>query len=116
MDKVDAGMVLRVAMREDLELIAPLVQQTGYAPTHSIDLFKNRRGKFNKVRLWVQLDLGTVRSKELYLTDMYGSLLEMDTIEGKDMSAIVGDMSVMLDYKTEEEVMDEQPPKLQITL
>ena len=95
-DKVDSAMIIRSAAPEDLQLVAALSQQSFTVPTHSIDVFKNRRGKFNRVRLWVQLDLSNGYVSELFLTDEYGSPLEVNIIEGKDISAVVEDIAEKL--------------------
>ena len=83
-DKVDVGMVLRKVGPADLKLVGMLSKQKGEAPTHSIDFFKNRRGKHNKVRLWIKLNLGTGRTQELFLTDEYGALIDFDLLLAED--------------------------------
>ena len=119
-DKVDSAMIVRAAAPEDLKLVAALSQQSFTVPTHSIDVFKNRRGKFNRVRLWVQLDLSNGYMTELFLTDEYGSPLDVNTIEGKDLSAVVEDIPKMLvkAEKPEEKIEQSGTPivKFKITL
>ena len=103
MDKVDAAMVLRAVTPEDLKMVAMLSQQTGKVPTHTIDFFKNRRGRHNKVRLWIILDLGNVNTEELFLTDQYGGLVSMDTIKVVDSSAIFDDITPLYSKRVERE-------------
>ena len=103
MDKVDAAMVLRAVTPEDLKMVAMLSQQTGKVPTHTIDFFKNRRGRHNKVRLWMILDLGNVNTEELFLTDQYGGLVSMDTIKVVDSSAIFDDITPLYSERVERE-------------
>ena len=103
MDKVDAAMVLRAVTPEDLKMVAMLSQQTGKVPTHTIDFFKNRRGRHNKVRLWMILDLGNVNTEELFLTDQYGGLVSMDTIKVVDSSAIFDDITPLYSKRVERE-------------
>ncbi len=110
MDKMDAGTILRKVAPEDLKLISGLISQTGLTPTHSIDIFKNRRGKHNKVRLWIILDLGVVSTQELYLTDEYGMLITVDKIRVTDLTAKVDDMNSILNQASLQE-----KPKLKIT-
>lgn len=111
MDKADVGMILRKVAPEDLKLIAALSSQTGLTPTHSIDIFKNRRGKHNKVRLWVQLDLGVVSTQELFLTDEYGALLSIDIIRTRDITAKIDNMELILNR-----AILEEKPKVKISL
>lgn len=107
-DKVDAAMVLRAVGPEDLKLIAMLSQQTGKTPTHTIDIFKNRRGEQNKVRLWIILNLGNVVTEELFLTDQYGSLISMDIIKTVDADAIYEDIVPLY---TQRKVKEEKNPR-----
>lgn len=112
-DKVDGAGVLRRVGPDDLKLVSGLTSQSGYTPTHSIDIFKNRRGKHNKVRLWIDLDLGTLSTKELFLTDEYGALIEMQIIETADREAKVEDIYAILNR---EEQKPMGPKRIQITL
>ena len=38
-------------------------------PTHIIDIYKMRRGRFKNVRIWLNLHLGTGYRKDLFMTD-----------------------------------------------
>ena len=55
-------------------------------PTHIIDIYKMRRGRFKNVRIWINLHLGTGYRKDLFMTDsnnspivINGKALEIDT-------------------------------------
>ncbi len=115
-DKVDAAMVLRKVAPEDLKLVAMLTQQSGQIPTHSIDIFKNRRGKHNKVRLWINLNLGNVRTKELFLTDEYGSLINLTNIRTMDSNAIIDDIPLYTETRIERKETPNEVERLDIEL
>lgn len=81
-DKCDVGMVMtkirdkawnslvpqfRVAARENI-LDARILQDSDYKPTHVIDIYKMRRGRYKNVRIWTQLDLGNGRRRDLFMT------------------------------------------------
>ena len=38
-------------------------------PTHVLDIYKMRRGRYKMVRIWTRLDLGTGERKDVFMTD-----------------------------------------------
>lgn len=75
-DKCDVGYVMtsvnekmwnRVATKVSAipELAANLKR---YHPTHIIDIYKMRRGRYKNVRIWLYLDLGNGERKDLFMT------------------------------------------------
>lgn len=38
-------------------------------PTHVLDIYKMRRGRYKMVRIWTKLDLGTGERKDMFMTD-----------------------------------------------
>lgn len=38
-------------------------------PTHVLDIYKMRRGRYKNVRIWTQLDLGNGKRKDLFITN-----------------------------------------------
>ena len=57
--------------------VMPIISQQGREPNAYIDIYKNRRGKYTQVRLWIDADLGTCRFTDCFLTDEYNQLQEM---------------------------------------
>lgn len=49
-------------------LEAKYVENEQYQPTHVIDIYKNRRGRYKNVRIWVRLHLGTGERQDLFMT------------------------------------------------
>ena len=45
-----------------------ILQDENYRPTHVIDIYKMRRGRYKNVRIWINLDLGNGRRKDLFMT------------------------------------------------
>ena len=66
-DKVWAGLMpgLRQAAREG-SLDPMLLDQE--RPTHILDIYKMRRGRYKNVRIWIKLDLGNGYRKDLFMT------------------------------------------------
>ena len=58
---------LRSAAREGI--IDPMyLEDPNYRPTHIIDIYKMRRGRYKNVRIWTNLHLGTGRRTDLFMT------------------------------------------------
>ena len=55
--------LLRAALARNI--VAPAASEK---PTHVIDIYKNRRGRYKNVRIWCKIDLGTGERKDLFLT------------------------------------------------
>ena len=49
-----------------------------YKPTHILDIYKMRRGRFKNVRIWCSLDLGTGRRRDLFMTTADNQPLNFD--------------------------------------
>lgn len=77
-DKADIGGVLRVATREKLKTIEPLLKTAKKSPNLYIDIYKNRGSKYKQVRLWMFANLGTMRFEDLFLTNEYGEQIAVD--------------------------------------
>jgi len=108
-DKADVGFVMtrindkiwnelapqfRVAVREGI-LDPGILQYEEYRPTHIIDIYKMRRGRYKNVRIWINLDLGTGRRKDLFMTtatnqpigeivDLFSSAIEQPIVYWKE--------------------------------
>lgn len=69
-DKADVGMITLPVTSEELDLLNQLIVETGIQrPTHVIDIYKVRRGRYNEVKIWGIHDLGTCRTKDILITD-----------------------------------------------
>lgn len=68
-DKVDIGCITTVVIPEELNLLDLVIQKYGVAPNQVTDIYKVRRGRYNSVRIWSEVDLGTCRKRDLFITD-----------------------------------------------
>ena len=50
------------------KLDASILEDEERRPTHIIDIYKMRRGRYKNVRIWLRLDLGTGYRKDLFMT------------------------------------------------
>ena len=107
-DKADVGMVMTKITQKNLNsyivewkravqmgyLDPKYVEDDNYKPTHVIDIYKNRRGGYKNVRIWIRLHLGTGEREDLFMTtadnepmgeimDLFNSAHE-ETIDWRD--------------------------------
>ena len=108
-DKADVGFILTKISQKNLNsymtewrkaarlgyIDAKYVENDQYFPTHVIDIYKNRRGQYKNVRIWIRLNLGTGERKDLFITnadntpiqeplDLFSSAKEMEIFDWKE--------------------------------
>ena len=59
-------MVMARPTKEELDFFVQLGREI---PNIVTDIYKVRSGEYNQVRIWSYVDLGTLRKKDLYMTD-----------------------------------------------
>lgn len=69
-DKIDCGMVTAKVSPDELVTLDKLIREKGICPNQVSDIYKMRRGRYNDVRIWSEMDLGTCRIKDLFVTDV----------------------------------------------
>lgn len=78
-DKMDAGMIMLPVDSKKDKAMVDAIFAAGYfgeRPTHSINVYKNRGNRWKMIRVWVKIDLGTLRTKDLFCTDYDGNLID----------------------------------------
>ena len=77
-DKIDVGGISLPLTEEEHEMIDPIARKLNKdLPTQVQDMYKIRRGKYNRVRIWSKVDLGTCRTEDLFLTDTSGNIIDL---------------------------------------
>lgn len=75
-NRIDVGMIMLTATKEDLDMVMPICEACGYdIPNIKASIYKNRRGKFNNILLWMRASKGTCRYDTLFVTDFQGNLV-----------------------------------------
>ena len=82
-NKADNGAIMARPKKEELETLAPLIDQYGQ-PNVVTDIFKVRSGEWTQVRIWSQVNLGRMRKKDLFLTD--SNLEPIMNFKARDLS------------------------------
>lgn len=79
-DKCDVGAITSAAQDRDLTAMHELLRRIGSPnPTHVMDIYKLRRGRYKNVRIWGIMDLGTGRWQDLFVTDGQYHLINLVT-------------------------------------
>ena len=76
-NKADNGAIMARPTKEELELLAPLYENNPEnKPNLVTDIFKVRSGEWTQVRIWSDMNLGTLKKRDLFITDS-----RMDPVE-----------------------------------
>ena len=67
-NKADNGAIMARPSNEELETLQPLCDRYG-TPNVVTDIFKARSGEWTQVRIWSQVNLGTMKKRDLFITD-----------------------------------------------
>ena len=67
-NKADNGAIMARPTNEELETLQSAIAQYG-TPNIVTDIFKARSGEWTQVRIWSQVNLGTMKKKDLFITD-----------------------------------------------
>lgn len=67
-DLADLACIMSRPTPDELNQISEFKKSFGFTPNLVTDIFKNRRGRWNMVRIWSLNDLGTCRKNDLFIT------------------------------------------------
>jgi len=109
-DKVDIGFATLPISGKDKEAIMPIVHSLSCRePNACVHVYKARRSKLSKVKLWVFYDAGTLRWEDCFVTNNDYELLNVDDT---NIEIILEENAEepyeLLDMKTEEEKKEEE--------
>ena len=69
-NKADNGAIMARPTKEELELLEPLYENNpDNKPNLVTDIFKVRSGEWTQVRIWSDMNLGTLKKRDLFITD-----------------------------------------------
>lgn len=75
-NKADNGCIIARPTKDEIDLLKT-VTQLSEIPNMVTDVYKVRSGEWSQIRIWSIVDLGTMRKKDLFVTDE-----RLDPIEG----------------------------------
>ena len=79
-DKADIAMIGGLVPDDQRDQIAPYVAKYGM-PTQVFDVYKVRRGKWTNLKIWSNVDLGTCRRSDVFVTDSNIKEIEVPIME-----------------------------------
>lgn len=83
-DKIDVGMIMLETTQKDKDALQPLLIKYGCEmPNIKISVYKNRRGRWKGIYLWVRADRGTCRFQPIFVTKWNYELVEMEDLKIK---------------------------------
>lgn len=68
-DLSDCSSIMSRPTEEELTMLAGFIKNFSYTPTLVTDIFKNRGGSWNMIRVWSYYDPGTLRIEDLFVTN-----------------------------------------------
>jgi replicative DNA helicase len=79
-NRVDVGEIMVDMTPQDLEEIKPLLDANPGlgTPNVKMSIYKNRRGKFNRIILWMKADKSTCRYETIFATDYNYTLINLE--------------------------------------
>lgn len=92
---------------DELITLDKLIREKGICPNQVSDIYKMRRGRYNDVRIWSEMDLGTCRIKDLFVTDVnFKPLIDFYPIS-ISFEECDDDIQSILDFLNEVEEVEE---------
>lgn len=94
-DRIDVGYILLPPSKTELESVKPLLQKGIYEiPNMIYHLYKCRRGKITRVKVWMHVDLGNCRVKDLFVTTFDNVLIPVDALTIESVNKILKQHSI----------------------
>lgn len=109
-DKIDVGGISLPVTQEEHQVIDLLARKLGKdIPTQVQDIYKVRRGKYNRVRIWSKVDLGTCRTEDLFLTDGDGNeipIVPNEYLFKDELGSIINQSNLTSEVKEDESIKE----------
>lgn len=70
-DKADGALIAMPPSEKELKKVEPILREMINKPAPNLiySLYKNRGGKWNKIKIWLYIDYSTMRVHDLFVTD-----------------------------------------------
>ena len=115
-DKIDVGGISLPLTQEEHDNVDQIARKLNLdLPTQVQDMYKIRRGKYNRVRIWSRVDLGTCRTEDLFLTDQNFNYIPITTnkyIFEDEMGSIINQEKMEEERKELKENMEDKKEKV----
>ena len=116
-DKCDIACVISKVSQEDLEALEGPIKETGHTPNQVLDIYKVRRGRYNNVKVWSEVDLGTCRKEDIFITDVNFKLIDFQKAQfmfDEDDADEV--MNLLKDLNNKTFVLEDEQKELKVNI
>ena len=98
-DRIDMGIISLPPTKAELDNIKPiLAKMVGYKIPNLVQhVYKLRRGKLSKIRIWQYADFGTCRSTDLFITNNDFELIPLEITNIERLDEIIENNSIDLE-------------------
>ena len=94
-DKIDVGVVALECSKSDIDSLQPILSKGIYpVPNMVYHIYKVRRGKLTRVKLWLYVNLGNMRIQDLFVTDRDYKIIPVESTKIEMIDAILTEYSV----------------------
>lgn len=94
-DRIDAGYIAMAPTRMELDAIKPILTQGIYpVPNMIYHLYKCRRGKITRVKIWLHVNLGNCRVQDLFVTTFDNELIPVNKLTIESAEKILQEHSI----------------------
>lgn len=95
-EKADGGIIALPATSSDMKKLKPILESGFFrTPNFAYYIYKNRGGKWNNIIIWTQINLGTVRELDCFVTDNdYNIIKTINPTEISFQVSSVGDVKL----------------------
>lgn len=81
-DKLDVGIIALEPSDKDLKALETIIHSHwGQKPNLVYHVYKNRRGKYGRAKIWLYMDLGNLRTTDLFITNGKYELLPLEIVD-----------------------------------
>lgn len=95
-DKVDVGSISVRLPEEEKNDILAIIEETRQQPNIVIDVYKNRRGKMNCIKIFRKFDYGTCRAVDLFATDLNYNLVEYKKFKQTELKLTLAELKTRM--------------------
>lgn len=98
-DKIDLGCIVLEPSLIELEKVKHITQTIASCPTPNMCtwVYKCRRGKLVRVILWQHVDLGTCRTRDLFVTNNKFELIDVDFQRMENVETVIEEHSIPIE-------------------
>lgn len=104
-DKLDVGVICLEPTDADLQALKTIIHEHwGQKPNLVFHVYKNRRGQYSRVKIWLRMDLGNLRTTDLFVTKPDYELIPLEVV---DLETYLDDEANYEDVENIPEFQDE---------